>query len=533
MIERMFMRIVLGSLMIAAYLCCSNVYSQEAVGEPNAVIEADVPREPNRAEIGKENPFTNVPEENKSNASQQTNYTAPSGKENKPDLFVETVSLKSLSAQSLRSAIGNMSSEHGSIAVDTKSNSLIICDTKENLKKIIAQIQRAEQSAAVKPQQPDAQKNNGDADAKPQLTVETVSLKFLDAKNLKAAIDGLVSADGKISINEKNNSLIICDNAENLAKILVEIRRADRTPQQIMIEVVIVDVKLKNDTEIGINWDILSGKNYDMDYRQNFTESRLGATKAAIDNATTGNFTAFNTTGTGGDFSVISGTIRNVIHLLQQKRDAEILASPRVMVVSGQSAYIEAIEELPYTEVTDTAGGGASALTSTRFKNVGVKLGVSATLTDGNDILLTVEAEQNVQTASTSTSTTTGVPVVDTRKAKTSLLLADGKVIILGGLRRQEKTKQVYQIPIISSLPVIGELFKSTKTVLNNSELVVFLSPHIYKGEATPDDAMKKYDEISNRPLLLLPNGKAKQTNGNANGELKTILSSLEKSLSR
>ena len=109
-----------------------------------------------------------------------------------------------------------------------------------------------------------------------------------------------------------------------------------------MIEVVILDVQLKNDTEIGINWDILSDKRYDIGYRQNFTTSRLGST---IENTVTvGDASAFNTTGLGGSFSVISGTIRNVVHLIQQKRQVEILASPRVMMVSGETASIEAVE---------------------------------------------------------------------------------------------------------------------------------------------------------------------------------------------
>jgi type II secretory pathway component GspD/PulD (secretin) len=202
-----------------------------------------------------------------------------------------------------------------------------------------------------------------EAEEAPELFVETVTLKFLDAENLKKAIDKMSSEYGSIATNQKNNSLIICDTKERVAKILSEIRKADKTPKQVMIEVVIVDVQLGDETEIGINWDILSDKSYDIAYRQNFT-TRLRST---IENAATvGDATAFNTVGLGGDFSVISGTIRNVLHLIQQKREAEILASPRVMVVSGQVASIEAVEELPYTEVMDTGTGGAAALTSTQ-----------------------------------------------------------------------------------------------------------------------------------------------------------------------
>ncbi len=341
--------------------------------------------------------------------------------------------------------------------------------------------------------------SSGPSEEKPELSMQTVMLKFLDAKSLKEAIGPMSSEYGSIAINPANNSLIVCDTQERLGRILSEIEKADRTPQQIMIEVVIVDVKLSNETEIGVNWDILSDKNYDIGYRQNFT-TRLGSTIA--DAETIGDATAFNTTGIGGNFSVISGTIRNVVALLQQKRTVEILASPRAMMVSGKSANIKAVEEIPYSEVMDTAAGGAAAITSTEFKEVGITLQVSATITDGNNIFLTVDTEQNVRTGES----TTGIPVVDTRRANTSLLLKDGQIVVMGGLRRQEKTKQVDQIPILGDIPLLGLLFKYTNTVINNTELIVFLSPHIYKeGDPIPEDAMSKFNEITNKPMLLLP----------------------------
>jgi len=334
---------------------------------------------------------------------------------------------------------------------------------------------------------------------KPELFMQTVMLKFLDAKSLQQAVSMMCSKFGTVAINQKNNSLIICDTKEHLASIVSEIEKADRTPQQIMIEVVIVDVQLRDETEIGVNWDLLSDKNYDIIYRQNFT-NRLGSTIA--DAETIGNATAFNTTGFGGDFSVISGTIRNVVAMLQTKRDVEILASPRAMMVSGESANIKAVEEIPYSEVSDTAAGGAGAITSTKFKEVGVNLQVSGTITDGNNIFLTVDTEQNVMTSES----TTGVPVVDTRKATTSLLLKDGQIVVIGGLRRQQTTKEVDQIPILGDIPLIGLLFKYTNTVINNTELIVFLSPHIYReGEPIPEDMMSKFNEITDKPMLLLP----------------------------
>ncbi|MBU2597155.1 MAG: hypothetical protein KJ757_06330, partial [Planctomycetes bacterium] len=313
---------------------------------------------------------------------------------------------------------------------------------------------------------------------KPDLFVDTATLKFLDAKSVKATISSMSGEYGSMEPDSKGNTLIICDTNENVEKILEQIRKIDRKPDQVMIEVVLVDVKLNNATELGINWDMLTAKDqHEAVFRQNlgFTD-RLGSTeRTATDTINTiGNATAFNTTGTGSDLWLLfGGDIRSVIHAIQQKNNVEILASPRVMVVSGQTASIEAVEEIPYSEISQTSEGGS--LTSTKFKNVGVMLNIGATLTDDKFILLNVETEQNAYTGELN-----AVPTVDTRKVVSSLLLEDGQVLVIGGLRQKKTQKQTYQLPILGDLPIVGLAFKSTKTTENNSELLIILSPHIY-----------------------------------------------------
>ncbi|MGD0786025.1 MAG: hypothetical protein ABR969_09455 [Sedimentisphaerales bacterium] len=336
---------------------------------------------------------------------------------------------------------------------------------------------------------------------KPDLEVNSISLKFLDAKSLKSSIEPMLTTYGKMEPDSKGNTLIICDTNENLAKILKQIRKIDRKPDQIMIEVVILDVKLDNDTQIGVDWDLLTTNDHDAIFRQNLS-SRVGSTIRSSDNI--GNATAFNTTGTGSDLALLwANDIRTVIHTLQQKNNVEILASPRVMVVSGQTASIEAVEEIPYSNQSDTSNGGA--LTSTEFKNVGVKLTVGATLTDDKLILLNVNTEQSVKTGSSVVTTGgSGVPIVDTRKMQSSLLMNDGQILVIGGLRRKETQKQTSQLPLLGDLPIIGYAFKNDDTTYNSSELLVLLSPHI-NGEKTTDAQMQKFNEITQRPLLIIP----------------------------
>ncbi len=338
---------------------------------------------------------------------------------------------------------------------------------------------------------------------RPRLYIATVVLKFLRAKNLKTAMDKMSSEYGSIAVDDNTNSLIICDTKENLESMLTEVKKADQTPRQIMIEVVIIDVQLKNDTEIGVDWDILSDKTYNLAYRQAMVwPDRLKSTKADAD--TIGNATAYMTTGLGGEFSLVSGTIRNVVNLLQQKRNIEILASPRVLVVSGQRAEIKTVEEIPYQEKTGTSLGGE--LTSTEFKEVGVSLQVKATLTEDEKILMEIKPTQSVDTGVS----IADVPVIDTRQASTTLLMEDRQVIVMGGLRRKETKNTRYQVPILGDLPLIGFIFSNDRKIVENSELLVLISPHIHKGEQPDDNAMARYNEIKSSSALTLKQSRQK-----------------------
>ena len=514
-------------------------------------------------EVGRDDPFANFLSNEKSTAQKVSQTSQPV--EEKPELFLETITLKSLSAESFKAVIEGMSSPYGRISIDKNSNTLIIYDTKEALAKIrelvppkeivtedlvqrsyrivyanIDEVEKTLRTFISKSGSLSSNPSTGNilvvdfesnikvidnfvkeidrlkqvpVEVKPELLVETVTLKFLDAKNLKTAIASMSSKYGSIFIDDKSNSLIVCDTKENLEKILAQIRKADKTPEQIMIEVVILDVKLNDETEIGVNWDFLTTK-----YNKNLgNDSKIGTsfrqslgfsdtlTAIAETADTIGAATAFNTIGAGSDFSLISGDIRNVIHALQQKNDIEILGSPRVMVVSGRKAVIEAVEEIPYQELTQTpAGGGGTgnAMVSTSFKPVGITLNVEATLTDSNLILLNVETNYDV---AANVSYAGGPPSVDKRKIQSSLLLNDGQILVIGGLRRKTTQTLTNQLPILGDLPIIGFAFRATDTVQNNSELLVILSPHIYTGEKLSDVEMEKFNEITKRPLLIIP----------------------------
>jgi type II secretory pathway component GspD/PulD (secretin) len=326
----------------------------------------------------------------------------------------------------------------------------------------------------------------------PDLFVETVMLKFLRASNLERVVANLTSGYGAVSSDVETNSLIVCDTQEKLKRIIQEIRKADQTPRQIMVEVVIADVQLTDETEIGVNWtDLLANSTVANNVGVPGMPANihnLGGSQDLI--AFTG----------GGALRFVRESIGVTLQALQQVRNVEILASPRVLVVSGQEAYIKTVEEIPYTEASDTSQGGS--LTSTEFKEAGITLTVKATITDDDKILITIEPEQSVNTG-TNTVTNSTVPVVDTRSAKTTLLMNDGQVVVMGGLRKKETRISNDKIPLLGDLPLIGFLFSDDKTETKHTELLVFISPHIYNDDAPlSDEESARFRELLDAPSL-------------------------------
>ena len=408
-------------------------------------------------------------------------------------MLVESMRLEYLKAENVKDAIEHLCSEQGSVSVDMESNSLIIRDTRENIEKIIEQVAQL--------------------DSAPQMMfVETVTLKFLKAENLKLAMDKMSSEYGSISVDEDTNSLVVCDTKGNVERIIAEIKKADKTPKQIMVEVVLADVQLDDATQTGVNLYRLFTSKHQW-YAHNFTDkaSRDSETLITPDDAGPLDYAIYSLTGNGAIFAFANMDIEAALHLIQEKHSIEILANPRVLVVSGQRALIKTVEEIPYQERFQTTGGGGgvNAMTSIQFKEVGITLDVKATVTDEGKILMEIKPEQSVRTGEAQQvgggENAFPVPIVDTRSAESILLMEDGQVAIMGGLRRKETTIGKEQVPILGDIPILGFFFSSNSVSVYNSELLVFISPHIHRNEPLSAGELNRFNELRGKPLLSLP----------------------------
>ena len=147
-----------------------------------------------------------------------------------------------------------------------------------------------------------------------------------------------------------------------------------------------------------------------------------------------------------------------------------------MVTLDNLPAEIEIITKEPYQELTQT-GAQDTPMTSTSFEEIGIKLQVTPHITKDNFISMQVSTQHSVKTG-----TSGGVPIVDVRTASTNVLVKDGETIVMGGLRRRDVADTVEKIPLLGDIPLFGWLFRSKDKTVTETELVLFITPHLIAG---------------------------------------------------
>ena len=166
-----------------------------------------------------------------------------------------------------------------------------------------------------------------------------------------------------------------------------------------------------------------------------------------------------------------------VIQALEGRNVLQILASPNLMATSGQKATFLAGGEFPFP-IVQSSGGGTTV--TIQFKPFGVKLDFTGFVQDDNTLRLHVAPEVSALDFSNAL-TLSGftIPAISTRRAETEIELKDGQSFGIAGLMDRRATTQLSKVPGIGDIPVLGQLFRSRSINKTNTELLVFVTPHI------------------------------------------------------
>ena len=258
--------------------------------------------------------------------------------------------------------------------------------------------------------------------------------------------------------DEATNSLILRTSLSEYADILEILKNIDVYPQQVLLEVLVGEVNLKDDLRLGIDWK--------------WTSSGGEYNKAATLDP---GFLLNN-------FSYVvdkTNTLTAVFRSLAEDGRASVLSSPSVIATNGKKSKINVVDQVPITSsVLNSATNPPVTTTTVEYRDVGVILSFTPYINDLG--LVTLEIEQEVSDVDTLVSGTN--PTFFKRSITTNLIASQDQSIVLGGLVKERKSLDRAGLPWLYKIPLIGWVFGSRTDSVRRDELLIFITPRVIRS---------------------------------------------------
>ena len=265
--------------------------------------------------------------------------------------------------------------------------------------------------------------------------------------------------------DERTNSLVVRTAPQNYPAIRETVERLDVRPLQVLIEVVIAEVTLDDQTQFGINFEYF--------FREDGVEF-------GISNFNPGPLPADSIGFVASVFD--PGRVRAVLQALASDNRLNVLSTPRVLASNNQEARILIGSEVPFVQVSSFGGVTNTVLETVQFRDVGLELIVIPRINQDREV--TLEILQQNSTISSTSFGNINAPLITSRQAETSLVVSDRRTVVLGGLIETQYELEESGIPFLKDIPVLGYLFKSVRRREVKTELLITLTPYIMASDA-------------------------------------------------
>ena len=279
-------------------------------------------------------------------------------------------------------------------------------------------------------------------------SIETFKLKHIDPETAAKQIALLTEAD-KVMADKENHTLTVSGSSSLLYQVRQELEKVDVASQQVNIQAMVVELSKGNSRNLGLSY-----------------LSNPWSKDTSI-----GGYNGFK-------FSV-SGQHEETLS------NGKVLARPNVTVFDGRKATILMGDKVPvFTSSSDSTDSDSSTTMTVEYKDVGVKLEVLPRINEMDKQTITLVIKPSVSTISQWVeSGNNKAPQISERSAETTVRVKNGETILIGGLLKNEEIKSIKQIPFLSKIPILGELFKLRSTEKKDTEVVIAITPKIVYDE--------------------------------------------------
>src|SRR4029077_18567260 len=233
------------------------------------------------------------------------------------------------------------------------------------------------------------------------------------------------------------------------------LRRIDVAGTQIMIEASIAEVTLTDELKFGVKWFFEKGN-----HSFTFSDAATGAVASAFP---------------GFSYFLSARNINVALDALSNITKVNVISTPNVTVMDNKTAMLQVGDQVPISTSTSqsVSAPGAPILNSIQIIDTAVILSVTPHANDNGRVLLDIE--QEVSTAAPTTTSGIDSPTIQQRRIRTTVAVADGEAVALGGLIQERNTVNKNQMPILGDIPVLGKAFGTKDDQINRTELLIII----------------------------------------------------------
>ncbi len=294
----------------------------------------------------------------------------------------------------------------------------------------------------------------------------------------------------KITADESTNSLIITSTQKDYETLVSEvINKLDIPRRQVYVEVVIMELSVDKDRNIGIGGQ--GGGTFNIGgHPITGFGSLLGGTTSGLASALNGagaigavsqqtlTFTQTNQNGTTSNITVPG--FGYILTALESDSNVNVLSTPNLLTLDNEEAEIIVGREQPFPTGSTVTSGGNTTFNVTR-QNVGIILKLTPQVNEGDMVKMKVKQEVTAVVPASDAILTTIGPSTTKRSVETVVVAKDQQTVVIGGLIDDKLTWSEQKIPFLGDIPILGNLFKTKKTTKSKTNILVFLRPYIIR----------------------------------------------------
>ena len=286
------------------------------------------------------------------------------------------------------------------------------------------------------------------------------------------ATENFLNSTSTISAIESTNSLVIMAREKDMSEIITLIKKIDKIPAQVLIEIIIFEVSLKNGksfgTEVSVNkWGKKTGKQ----------KGVPDAGRAKSDFGINGKYAAGGD-GRGYSFRYTDDYIDALLVALEETGDVKILSAPQILVANNKEAEISigdsVVVDKETLEIPTSDAATPIVRTTHDYIDVGLRLLIAPKIND-NTVYIDILQEVN----DIKESGVPGFPEIAKRTMETSIIVKDSESAVLGGLISRKRNENVSKVPFLGDFPVLGRLFRKTESEIKSTELILFVTAYV------------------------------------------------------